>query len=445
MRCTNKRMGFTLIELMVVMAIIAFLSAIVMLAAPSILDKDRARDAATQLQGALQNARLRAMRDGSPRGVRLLIDKQPAAETVPGPFQFNGVSYSPSGGLSGTGSLFTTSSAYQYIEVPPWLLMTNISGTNANPFLQLTYNLGTQQGNFNQVLSRTCTIGNMTQSQWSQLQQIVGSKTQPPLSSLPPVLGLPTLGFWTTIILNSFTDTTNPPKQFPYSCTIQLTLYPDAMIGAQTSWVATLDAAGGLLNSNSPASTTINGPAYFGIYQAPKPLLGEPIVSMPLNTAVDLSDGVSKPSFSQYPTAGGTGGYGPGGQLAIAGYDVLFSPSGQMMAPFGVGQVFLWVRNPTKGAANPAVAAAQLQVPNQYAPNPDPANPLVSISPFQWVPTSSTTPYSGPWTTTLPTGGEQLLVTIKANSGATGVAPVYTPILPTDTPYNYALKTANAP
>jgi hypothetical protein len=254
---------------------------------------------------------------------------------------------------------------------------------------------------------------------------------------------LPTLNFWTSIIPQTFVDTTPPPKKFPYSCTIQLTIYPDAMIGAQTSWVATLDAAGGILNSNTAAASTINGPAYFGIYQAPKPLLGEPIVSMPLNTTVDLSDGVSQPSFSQYPTPprpdGSMGGYTAKGQLALAGYDILFSPSGQLMAPYGVGQVFLWVRNPTKGVAN----IAQLQIPNQYAPDPDQANPFMSISPNQ--PGFGSSYLSSAWLSTLPTGGEQLLVTIKANSGGTGVTPIYAPILATDTPYNYAMKAANLP
>ena len=49
-RFTNKRAGFTLIEMMVVMALIAILAVMVMLIAPGVLDADRARDGATQLQ-----------------------------------------------------------------------------------------------------------------------------------------------------------------------------------------------------------------------------------------------------------------------------------------------------------------------------------------------------------------------------------------------------------
>jgi prepilin-type N-terminal cleavage/methylation domain-containing protein len=424
MRTTSKRTGFTLIELMVVMAIIAFLAATVMLVAPSVLDKDRARDAATQLQGALQNARVRAMRDGLPRGVRLLID-----------------------GAS-QGSMFTTASSYQYIEVPSWLLLTNQSGTNVDPYLQLSYTLGPQQ----QVTSRTCSINNLSYQQYLQLQQLVNGN----VSQVPPVLGLPTINFWSSIIPGSFVPNPVPkPNTSPCSCTVMLTIYPDSMLGAQTLWIAPLNAAG-TINATSTGAATIspNGPAYFGIYQPQRPLLGEPIVSMPLNTIIDLSDGVSRPSFTgvggNIATPGivtGSGLDGANAQANLPGYDILFAPSGQMIVPYGISQVFLWVRDSSKGQASPAASPAQLQVANVFPPNPDPARPLLSISPIQWQPANSPTLYTpaGPWYTTLATGGEQLLVTIKANSGGTGVSPIFTPVVPTDTPYNYALKAANSP
>ncbi len=440
MRYTNKRTGFTLIELMVVMAIIAFLSAMVLLVAPSVLDKDRARDAATQLQGAIQNARMRAMRDGLPRGVRLLVDMQAPTETIPAPSVINGISYSPSGGTGGANpqSLFTKSSAYQYIEVPPWLTFTNLSGTGLNPFLRFDYTLdpGTGTGAiFNQVLSRTCTIGNLTQAQHTQLKQIVTQASLPPFG---PILGLPTLNFWTSIDTtkgNAFVDTTPPPKKFPFSCTIQLSIYPDAMLGAQTSWLTTIAGAGDITGASGPAGTKISGPAYFGIYQPPRPLLGEPIITMPLNTTVDLSDGLSQPSFA------GLGGYTTTGALAIPGYDLLFSPSGQLMSPAGFGQVFLWIRNPTKGLAP---GGGQLQLPNNYAPNPDPPNPFLSISPLQWNPANSPNLYLGSWATTLPNAGEQLLITVKANSGGTGVSQVIWPTGPNQSPILSASQTVNA-
>lgn len=394
-RFIRQREGFTLVELMVVMAVIVLLTAMVMLVAPNVLAKDRARDAATQIQGALQNARMRATRDLVPRGVRLIID--------------------PTSVGSSSGSVFTTSSSYQYIEVPPWLVLTNQSGTNINPFLQLLYTLST--GANPQVINRTCTIGNLTTTQLSQLQTIVNSNT----TSLPPTLGLPTLNFWTSIIQGSLTVTSG---KFPCSCTINLWIWPDSALGAQTNWVATLSSTGDIIANNNSTPLSPNGPAYFGIYQSPRPLLGEPVMNLPVNTTVDLSDGVSSPSFAM-----GLQGYSSNG---IQGYDILFAPSGQMMLPPGYSQVFLWVRDPTKGIVTPGL----------------PANPDRNGGAFCSMSTtaSSLGPYgSAQYSQALNQGGEQLLVTIKANSGGTGVSPVFWPTAPGQTPYNFALSAANAP
>jgi len=391
MHVTHKRAGFTLIEMMVVMALIALLTAMVMLIAPNILDKDRARDAATQLQGALQNARMRAMRDGVPRGVRLIVDP------------------------SSTGATFTTSSSYQYIEIPPWLLFSNASGATPTsgtaPYLLLNDTLATApvtlSGNTYPIGSiastatpfRTCTIGGLTSGQLGQLSAIVNG-----VSSSSPTLGLPTINFWTQIVLPSqggtFTQS-GPSGTGTYTCTITLAVYPDAMLGAATVW-------------SPPAGFT--GPSYFGIYQSPRPLLGEPAMQMPVNTCVDLSNGVSQPSPA--PVASG-----------YQGYDILFSPSGQLMTPAGVGQVYLWVRDPTKGNGTPIS-------------NPDPnGGSFYSMSPAALGGSYTSPQYAA----ILPQAGEQLLVSIRASSGGTGVSPVFWPTATNPTPYFYATSASNAP
>jgi prepilin-type N-terminal cleavage/methylation domain-containing protein len=396
MHVTHKRAGFTLIEMMVVMALIALLTAMVMLIAPNILDKDRARDAASQLQGALQNARMRAMRDGVPRGVRLIVDP------------------------TSTGATFTTASSYQYIEVPPWLLFTNASGATPTsgtaPYLSLSDTLATAPvpitvngttttypiGSIASTTTpfRTCTIGGLTTGQLSQLTTIVNGT-----SSSAPTLGLPTINFWTQIVQGSLTQINAT------SCTIQLAVYPDAMLGAATVW-------------SPPAGFT--GPSYFGIYQSPRPLLGEPAIQMPVNTCVDLSNGVSQPSLAQYAQI-----LGAASTSGLQGYDILFSPSGQMMTPAGVGQVYLWVRDPMKGNGT--------AIPN---PNPN-GGSFYSMSPYNWSPTGLyTTPQ---FAAILPLAGEQLLVSIRANSGGTGVSPVFWPTATIPTPYFYAASASNAP
>lgn len=376
----GTRKAFSLIELMVVMGIMAFLAAMVMLIAPSVLDHDRARDAATQVQGSLQNARLRAMRDGMPRGVRLLIDP------------------------TSTGTAFSTSSSYQYIEVPPWLILSGNGSTN--PYLQFQYTMTSGQ-----VTGRSCTINNLTAAQLAQIMAIVNNNEM----SLPPTLGLPTLNFWTTIVPGSCTSSS---KAAPYTCSISLSLYPDAALGASTNWVA---FAGN------------NTTAYWGIYQAPRPLLGEPTVLMPLNTTIDLSDGVSMPSFTA------VGGNQKNGATS---YDILFSPSGQMMVPYGVSQVFLWIRDPSKGNAGQGQIANNPAAGNTYTSG----NPFYSISPLSLG--GSVNPwscYNNTYIDMLTVGGEQMLVSIKGSSGATGVSPIYWPTAAPLTPYSYAQQAANSP
>lgn len=69
---TAHRRGFTLVELLVVIAIISVLLALGVLIAP-VLQSERAVRGAQDLQGFLEVAKQRSVRDESPRGVRLLI------------------------------------------------------------------------------------------------------------------------------------------------------------------------------------------------------------------------------------------------------------------------------------------------------------------------------------------------------------------------------------
>jgi prepilin-type N-terminal cleavage/methylation domain-containing protein len=72
-RCL-PRPGFTLIELIVVISIIAFMAGLGVLLIPNLNEQQRAPRGAFMLQQTLMGARNRALRDGAPRGVRLLID-----------------------------------------------------------------------------------------------------------------------------------------------------------------------------------------------------------------------------------------------------------------------------------------------------------------------------------------------------------------------------------
>src|SRR5262249_35575205 len=66
-----RRPGFTLIELIVVISIIAFLAGIAILIIPNLNDQQRAPRGAFSLQHWLLTAKNRAMRDNVARGIRL--------------------------------------------------------------------------------------------------------------------------------------------------------------------------------------------------------------------------------------------------------------------------------------------------------------------------------------------------------------------------------------
>ncbi len=66
--------GFTLVELLVVIVIIALISAVALPVVLPALDERRVSEAARELQGALAGARDAAIRANAPRGIRLLPD-----------------------------------------------------------------------------------------------------------------------------------------------------------------------------------------------------------------------------------------------------------------------------------------------------------------------------------------------------------------------------------
>src|SRR5687768_11128018 len=69
-----RRNAFTLIEILVVIAIIAVLASLAVYFIPSFQTSERAARGAGNLQTWLQSARQRAIRDQSPRGLRIQFD-----------------------------------------------------------------------------------------------------------------------------------------------------------------------------------------------------------------------------------------------------------------------------------------------------------------------------------------------------------------------------------
>ncbi|VTU00479.1 : N_methyl_2 [Gemmataceae bacterium] len=182
----GTRRGFTLIELLVVMALIAGLAAIAMVVAPSAINKDRTASAVSQIQGALQIARARAVRDGLPRGVRFIWNGRDQV------------------------------TEYQYIEVAP-MLVPNPGGplgvtpyaANAAPYVEFSYTAAAGP-----VTTRTCQIVGLNATH--QAQVFAGG-----------TLYLPTLGTWHRITAASAPSA---------AMTVTLDAYPDQQLGAETRW-----------------------------------------------------------------------------------------------------------------------------------------------------------------------------------------------------------------
>jgi type II secretory pathway pseudopilin PulG len=169
--------------MLVVMALIATLAAIAMVVAPGAMEKDRAATAVSQLQSALQISRARAIRDGLPRGVRLVWNTYPQL------------------------------TEYQYIESPPVFVPNPGAPTgltpyapNAAPYVQFNYAPNSGPPTF-----RTCTITGLTTDH--QAQVTPGG-----------TLYLPTLGTWHQILAVSGTS----------PMTVTLATYPDEQLGAET-------------------------------------------------------------------------------------------------------------------------------------------------------------------------------------------------------------------
>lgn len=294
---TRKRAGFTLVELLVAMAVLVTLASLALLVVPGVLDQDRTTDGASMVRQYLMIAKARAARDGLPRGVRLISSLD---ATTP----------------AKTNNLWVTE--IQYIESPPILVGNRTPNANLNvnpnqPTIQFSYDMaGTAfvtpppgppspgppfAGLHCYVLNCPAVTSEVTNTSFAsgQYLQMFLPDLRDPLNDA---------GFWCKIVNY---------KMNAGVMELVLNRYPD--LGAANQYV-TYD---------------------FGVLAPARPLAGEPTQQLPRDICIDLVS--SSPAGS-----------------AGSDYDILFAPNGQVLNT--TGQINLWVRNYTKPGGNPNVYAA---------------------------------------------------------------------------------------
>jgi prepilin-type N-terminal cleavage/methylation domain-containing protein len=282
--------GFTLVELLVAMAVMATLAAIAIAVVPSAMEQDRTTDAAATIRQHLMIAKARATRENNGRGIRFILDSGNAD-----PARLSGVD----GAGFVYGALFSTE--MQYIEAAPTIVPNPLGLTaSTDPYVE-----------FDPTTSTT-TLFNLAPTSEAILvmQNDLAARWFPRLYC--PVLG---------------PDAFGRTQRFEI-----LTLTQQ---GATNNWTVTLDRQP---HSLFGAGTTERVYRY-AIEPRSRALLGEPNIPLPRNVCVDLNQFVSVP-----------GARVVNGQPID--FEVMFSPNGQVIDPVSSGMIFLWVRDYTKTNPN---------------------------------------------------------------------------------------------
>ena len=308
------RRGVTLIEMLVVMAIITALGLLALMLLPGINNSDAALKATEEVRATCKVAQALAGGSRQPRGVRFL---GPALNAP-------------------LGQRYATE--MQLLESPPIVILDPLAlvATTNNPTgvdgarVELVYELysGTESSidplqpgvtpPRGAIKFRRCQVFKLTQDQRDQVKD-------------GAMLVLPAMGAWSRIkdpITQIGTVTTNGIQTFDLEITLDF--YPDTFMGASTAYRTYLA----------------------GIYGPPVPLLGQPTIPLPTKTAVDLD--ISSPAL---PTAG-----------PLPDYDIMFAPDGQTISVMGRSSnagIYLWVRDITK-VTNPTGTVPTSMVPSQF-------------------------------------------------------------------------------
>ena len=295
----GRRAGFTLVELLVAMAVIVVLATITIAVVPSAIEQDRTTDAAATIRQHLMIAKARATRENNGRGIRFILDGGSAD-----PVRISaGAPLAPGGFLS---------TEMQYIEAAP-TLVPNPLGLTRPTVTTPTLQVGDPFVTFD-VKNKQYKMWNVMKG--SEVYQVMrndlGARWYPKLYC--PELGPDAFGRTQRFEITDMQppDATAPADQYVWD--LSLDYDPYTLLGAGDTQVS----------------------YRFAIEPRSRPLLGEPNIPLPKNVCVDLNAGVSSPGARQN-----------GAGLPID-FEVMFAPNGQVIDPYSSGMIYLWVRDYTK-------------------------------------------------------------------------------------------------
>lgn len=296
-----RRSAFTLVELLVVISLVVLLATLTLAVVANMGDRDGTTDAAGLTRQWLMNAKNRAARDHSPRGLRLLV------------------------GLDGNNPAKTNNqwvTELQFIEQPPTINPSNgfPPGSMASTCVKIVYW-------FNQAGDKMtgapyapeCWIENLTAGDLALVQSSIPGG----LIVLYDLRNSADTGPYSGRMMQVLGVSPSPLAAGTFRLRVNLDSYPDIALGAA-----------GVPSSNpmTPQQREVFTSYSFGITPPPQEIVGEPPLQLPKGICIDLTDSIVSNG---------------GGNI-----DILFTPSGHVV-PMGGGwgqdgMIHLWHRDYTK-------------------------------------------------------------------------------------------------
>ncbi|MCZ2343292.1 MAG: type II secretion system GspH family protein [Bacteroidales bacterium] len=299
---THRRTGFTLVELMVAMSIAIILAGMTvgLVYSTGAATSQKVVGAADKVSGWLMVAKNRAVRDGNAQGVRFFINGNTITEA-------------------------------QYIEKPPKPLTPNPAMVPDGARIAFVYS------------TDTSTPPNITAR---RVYYVQGSHTPPPPSpsdlfdSTPPLIQ--TTAGTDYLLLSEFQSAY---RIIGMGSTITITVGGKTETARELTLAEYPDLAAAHTASGGSSVTHVT--YGFAFQQSPRPVFGEQTLQIGENTCIDYQQPPSLPPPPSTVTTIGVPFTVPPSPPPLY-FDILFTPSGQVITTASSSIIALWVRDPTK-------------------------------------------------------------------------------------------------